>query len=45
MEPEVSLPCSRDPTTRPYPEPEESTSSYYPNIHAYTILPPTFKSS
>jgi len=26
MEPKSSLPCSRDPPTRHYPEPDESTS-------------------
>jgi hypothetical protein len=42
MEPEVSLPCSQDPSTGPYPEPDQSIQ-YHPSclskIHFNIILP------
>jgi hypothetical protein len=47
MEPEGSLPCSQDPSTGPYPEPDRS-SPYHPNlskIHFKIIPPPTSWSS
>jgi hypothetical protein len=47
MEPEGSLPSSQEPSTGPYPEPDQS-SPYHPilsNIHLNIILPPTSRSS
>jgi hypothetical protein len=41
MEPENSLPCSQEPSTDPYPEPDQSTPSYLSKIHSNIILPPT----
>jgi hypothetical protein len=37
MEPEGSLPCSQQPSTGPYPEPDRS-SPYHPILSLYTLL-------
>jgi hypothetical protein len=37
MEPEGSLPCSQEPSTDPYPEPDQS-SPYYPILSLWSIL-------
>jgi hypothetical protein len=47
MEPEVSLPCSQEPSTGAYPEPDQS-SPYHPilsKIHFNIIHPLTSWSS
>jgi hypothetical protein len=47
MEPEGLLSCLQEPSTGPYPEPDQS-SPYHPilsKIHFYIILPPTSSSS
>jgi hypothetical protein len=46
MEPEGSLPYSQDPSTGPYPEPDQSSPSHpTPKNHLSIILPPMFMSS
>jgi hypothetical protein len=42
MEPESSLPCSQEPSTRPYPEPDRSSipshPTYFNIFHPHTYL-------
>jgi len=41
MDLKVSLPCAQQPTTSPYPEPDESIPqfpTYFPKIHSNIIL-------
>jgi hypothetical protein len=48
MEPEVSLLCSQELSTGPYPQPDQSSPYYHIlffKIHFYIILPPTSGSS
>jgi hypothetical protein len=48
METEGSLLCSQEPTTGPYPEPENPVSilpPHFPNIESDFILPSTPRSS
>jgi hypothetical protein len=48
MKPEGSLPYSQEPSTGPYPDPDQSshtTPTYPSKIHFNIILPPTSKSS
>jgi hypothetical protein len=43
MEPEGSLPCSQEPSTGPYPQPDQS-SPYHTilsKIHFNIVVPPT----
>jgi hypothetical protein len=47
MEPEGSLPCLQEPSTGPFPEPDQS-SPFHPilsKIHFNIILPPMSRSS
>jgi hypothetical protein len=47
MEPESSLPCSQEPSTGPYSEPDQS-SPYHPilsKFHSNIILPAMSRSS
>jgi hypothetical protein len=37
MKPEISLTCSQEPTTRPHPDPDKS-SSHNPSIQYYTPI-------
>jgi hypothetical protein len=39
------LPSSHEPDTAPYPEPDQSTPTYLPNIHFNIILPSMSRSS
>jgi len=48
MKLEVALPCSQDPATGTYPEPDESTQSlpcFFSNNVCYIILPCKLRSS
>jgi hypothetical protein len=41
MEPEGSLPYSQEPSTGPYPEPDQSNSSHLSKILFNIVHPPT----
>jgi hypothetical protein len=43
MEPEGSLPCSQEPSTGPFPEPDQSNAYHtiLSKIDFHIILPPT----
>jgi len=48
MEPESSLPCSQQPGTVPYREPDESSlylPTYFPKIHSNIVFPSMLRSS
>jgi hypothetical protein len=45
MEPEVSVPCSQEPATGPYPGPDKSNPCPPTLFHFDIILPPTRRSS
>jgi hypothetical protein len=45
MKPGGSLPCSQEPSTGPYPEPDQSNPSYLSKIHFNIVYPSTSWSS